>query len=216
VLLPNPEQRGGLLGQGSLLTVTSYPNRTSPVLRGKFLLENILGAPTPPPPPDVPSLPERGEGGKPASVRDRLELHRKNPACSVCHSQMDPLGFALENFDAIGTWRTIGEGRSPIDASASLPSGTTFMGLNGLRTVLLSRRDQFVRTVTEKLLMYALGRPIKYYDLPVTRKVVRDAAASDYRWSAIVEGIVTSAPFQLRESDPGESSPAAATVAFAR
>jgi hypothetical protein len=215
-MLPNPEQRGGLLGHGSLLTVTSYPNRTSPVLRGKFLLENILGAPTPPPPPDVPSLPERGEGGKAASVRDRLERHRENPACAVCHSQMDPLGFALENFDAIGTWRTIGEGRSPIDASAALPSGTKFTGLNGLRTVLLSRRDQFVRTVTEKLLMYALGRPIEYYDVPVTRQVVRDAAPSDYRWSAIVEGIVTSAPFQLRESDPGDSQSGAATAAPAR
>jgi mono/diheme cytochrome c family protein len=216
VTLPSPEQRGGLLGHGSLLTVTSYPNRTSPVLRGKFLLENILGAPTPPPPPDVPSLPERGEGGKAASVRDRLEMHRKNPVCSVCHSQMDPLGFALENFDAIGSWRTIGEGSSPIDASASLPSGTKFSGLEGLRSVLLSRRDQFVRTVTEKLLMYALGRPVEYYDLPVTRKVVRDAAPNDYRWSAIVEGVVTSAPFQLRISDPGESQPPAATVASTR
>jgi hypothetical protein len=213
VSLPQSEQRGGLLAHGSLLTVTSYPNRTSPVLRGKFLLENILGAPPPPPPPDVPSLPERGEGGKPASVRDRLEAHRKNAVCAVCHSQMDPLGFALENFDAIGTWRTIGEDRSPIDASAAMPSGTKFSGLEGLRTVLLSRKDQFVRTVTEKLLMYALGRPIEYYDLPVTRQIVRSAAPNDYRWSSIVEGIVSSAPFQMRKADPGDSNPSATTVA---
>jgi hypothetical protein len=216
VALPNAEQRGGLLGHGSLLTVTSYPNRTSPVLRGKFLLENILGAPPPPPPPDVPSLPERGEGGKLASVRDRLEAHRKNPTCAVCHSQMDPLGFALENFDAIGTWRTVSEDRSPIDASAGMPNGTRFTGLEGLRTELLNRKEQFVRTVTEKLLMYALGRPVEYYDLPVTRRIVRSAAPTDYRWSAIVEGVVTSAPFQMRKSDPGEPDPSATTVASAR
>jgi hypothetical protein len=161
-------------------------------------------------------LPERGEGGKLASVRDRLEAHRKNPTCAVCHSQMDPLGFALENFDAIGTWRTVSEDRSPIDASAGMPNGTRFTGLEGLRTELLNRKEQFVRTVTEKLLMYALGRPVEYYDLPVTRRIVRSAAPTDYRWSAIVEGVVTSAPFQMRKSDPGEPDPSATTVASAR
>jgi len=216
VTLQQPEQRGGLLGQGSLLTVTSYPNRTSPVLRGKWLLENILGAPTPPPPPDVPSLPERGEGNKPASVRERLELHRRNPTCAVCHSQMDPLGFALENFDAIGGWRTIGEGRRPIDASGALPSGTKFAGLSGLRSVLLDRREQFVKTVSEKLLMYALGRGVEYYDLPAARKIVRDAASTDYRWSSVIVGIVSSAPFQMRRSLSGDSVPGSTAVASSR
>jgi mono/diheme cytochrome c family protein len=198
VTLDDP-RRGGLLGHGSLLTVTSYPNRTSPVLRGKWLLENILGNPPPPPPPDVPALPERGEGGKLASVRERLEHHRKNPACAVCHAPMDPLGFALENFDAIGGWRSTDAGAA-IDASGALPGGKHFEGPAGLRQVLLGQREQFVRTVTEKLLMYALGRGVDYYDLPVIRKITRDAASNDYRWSSIILGIVKSTPFQMRRS----------------
>src|SRR5262249_37087907 len=129
------EQRRGLMGQGSILAVTSYPTRTSPVLRGKWLLENILGTPPPPPPPNVPGLPDKGEGGKAVSVRERLERHRKNPVCASCHAQMDPLGFALEHFDAIGTWRNTAEGNSSIDASGTLSDGTTFAGLPGLRTV---------------------------------------------------------------------------------
>ncbi len=194
------DERGGLLGHGSLLTVTSYPNRTSPVLRGKWLLENILGTPPPPPPPDVPALPDRGEGGKLASVRERLEQHRRNPACAVCHAPMDPLGFALENFDAIGGWRASEAGAS-IDASGALPNGNHFEGLAGLRSVLLSQREQFVRTVTEKLLTYALGRGVEYYDLPEVRTITREATASDYRWSSIILGIVKSTPFQMRRSE---------------
>jgi hypothetical protein len=193
-------RRGGLLGQGSLLTVTSYPNRTSPVLRGKWLLETILGTPPPPPPPDVPALQERGEGGKLASVRERLETHRNNPACSGCHSVMDPLGFALENFDPIGRWRTEDAG-TPVDASGALPSGAAFQGMPGLRTLLLQQRDQFVTNVTEKLLAYALGRGIEYYDLPSVRRIARGAAPQDYRWSSIILGIVNSGSFQMRRSE---------------
>jgi mono/diheme cytochrome c family protein len=193
-------QRGGLLGQGSILTVTSYPNRTSPVLRGKWLLENILGTPPPPPPPDVPALKDKGEDGSLQSVRQRLESHRKNPACASCHAQMDPLGFALENFDAVGTWRTHESGK-PLDASGVLQGGTEFQGMAGLRTLLGARRQQFVGTVTEKLLSYALGRGVEYYDLPAIRKITRDAASADYRWSSIIVGIVKSTPFQMRRSE---------------
>ena len=147
--------RGGLLGQASIMTVTSYPNRTSPV-RGQWLLENMLGSPPPPPPPDVPAL-KNAEDNLPHSVRERMEAHRSNPGCAVCHVRMDPLGFSLENFDALGKWRTVSDGAS-IDASASLPDGTRFEGIAGLRTLLLSHREDFVRTFTEKLLAYALGR----------------------------------------------------------
>ena len=194
------ERRGGLLGHGSILTVTSYPNRTSPVLRGKWLLENIFGTPPPPPPPDVPALPDRGEGGQHASVRERLEAHRKNPACAACHAAIDPLGFTLEMFDATGAWRTVDEGTA-IDASGALPDGTKVEGLSGLRTLLLRRRERFVYTVTEKLLTYALGRGIEYYDLPVIRGIVREAAGNDYRWSAIILGVAKSTPFQMRRAE---------------
>ena len=156
--------------------MTSYPNRTSPVLRGKWLLENILGTPPPPPPPNVPG-PEGQRARRPARVGARaLEQHRKNPACASCHVRMDPLGFALENFDAIGRWRTSSDG-APIDASGTLPDGTQFEGPAGLRTLLSAHRDEFVVTVTRKLLTYALGRGVEYYDLPAVRQIVRDAAA---------------------------------------
>ncbi len=191
------ENRGGLLGQGSILTVTSYATRTSPVVRGKWLLENILGAPPPAPPPNVPNLPDSGAEGKLASMRERMEQHRKNPACASCHAQMDPLGFALENFDAIGKWRTTSEAHTPIDASASLADGTTFDGPSELRKLLLARRDNFVLTVTEKLLTYALGRGAEYYDRPAIRKIVREAASHDDRWSSLVLGITKSVPFQM-------------------
>jgi hypothetical protein len=197
VTLTDP-RRFGLLGQGSVLTVTSYPTRTSPVLRGKWLLENILGTPPPPPPPNVPALSDTGAGGKPTSVRERMEQHRKNPVCASCHSRMDPLGFALENFDAIGRWRATDDGNTAVDPSGALPDGTRFQGPEGLRRVLLSRREQFVETVTEKLMIYALGRGLEPYDLPVVRQVSREAAADNLRWSAIVTGIVTSIPFQMR------------------
>ena len=198
VTFSGPE-RGGLLGQGSLLTVTSYPNRTSPVLRGKWVLDTLLGAPPPPPPPDVPSLPDRGVGGRPLSGRERLEQHRENPVCATCHSQMDPLGFALENFDAIGAWRD-SDGGVPIDASGAMPDGASFRGVAGLRTTLLGHREQFVDTVIARLLSYALGRPVEYRDLPAIREVRRDAAPSRYRWSSIVLGIVQSTPFRMRQS----------------
>jgi cytochrome c5 len=189
-------RRGGLLGQGSILTLTSYGNRTSPVLRGKWLLEMILGTPPPPPPPDVPPLKEKNEIAHPLSVRERLEQHRQNPACASCHVKMDPLGFALENFDAIGKWRNAEDG-APIDASAALPDGTKFEGVAGLRKLLLSRSGQFAGTFTEKLLTYALGRELESYDLPSVRKITREAAAGDYRWSAIILGVVKSVPFQM-------------------
>ena len=204
VTLDPDHPRGGLLGHGGLLTVTSYPNRTSPVVRGKWLLETILGAPPPEPPPNVPGLPDRGEGGEPASVRERLERHRANPACAGCHAPMDPLGFALENFDAIGTWRATSEAGQPIDASATMPSGAAFEGPAGLRRVLLSRGEDFAATVTEKLLAYALGRGLEYTDRPAVRRIMHDAADDDYRWSSIVLGIVKSTPFQWRRSRADE------------
>ena len=193
--------RGGLLGQGSILTVTSYPTRTSPVLRGHWLLEHLLGAPPPPPPPDVPDLPDRGEGGRPASVRERLEQHRENPVCAACHAPMDPLGFALEHFDAIGKWRATGEGGDPIDASGVFPDGTEFEGLAGLKAMLLDRDEQFVQTVLEKLATYALGRGIEHYDMPAVRRILREAAPGGFRWSDLVLGIVESTPFQMRRSE---------------
>jgi hypothetical protein len=199
VALPNDPHRAGFLSQGSLLTVTSYPNRTSPVLRGKWVLNNLLGAPPPPPPPDVPGLPDRGEGGKAASVRERLEQHRRNPLCATCHSQMDPLGFALENFDAIGRWR-VSDAGSPIDSAGSMPGSARFEGPTGLRDLLLDHREQFLGTVTEKMLAYALGRGLHHYDRPVVRSVVRGAAAQDYRWSSLILGVVQSAPFQMRRT----------------
>ena len=191
------DARGGLLGHGSVLTVTSYANRTSPVIRGKWMLENLLGAPPPAPPPDVPDLKENGENGQPLSVRERLQEHRKNPTCASCHAQMDPLGFALENFDGIGRWRTT-DARTPVDASGVLADGTTFNGPREFRELLRSRRDEFITTVIERLLTYALGRGAEYYDRPAIRTILRDTASDDH-WSAIVLGVVKSAPFQMRK-----------------
>jgi hypothetical protein len=192
----NDGERGGLLTQGSILTVTSYANRTSPVLRGRWLLDNIVGSPPAPPPPNVPGLKDSGANGKPTSVRERMEEHRKNPACAVCHVRMDPLGFAMENYDAIGRWRTTSDG-VPIDAAASLPDGSRFQGVAGLRDLLVSHREEFVGTFTEKLLTYALGREADYFDMAAVRKITSDARAQDYRWSAIIRGIVGSVPFQM-------------------
>jgi hypothetical protein len=196
------ENRRGLLGQGSILTVTAIANRTSPVVRGKWVLENLLGAPPPPPPPVVPSLMERSDSGKQLSMRQQMEIHRSNPACASCHAQMDPIGFALENFDGIGKWRTIDAG-VPIDASGVLPDGSKFQGPTELRKTFLSRPEQLVNTVTSRLLMYALGRGLESYDAPIVRKILRDAAQGGYRWSSIISGIVKSTPFQMRMS--GES-----------
>ena len=205
VTLTDPN-RFGLLGHGSILTVTSYPNRTSPVVRGNWLLTTLLDSPPPPPPPaDVPPLNEEEQtaSGRALTVRERQEQHRKDPACSVCHTRMDPLGFALENFDAIGRWRARDAG-IVIDPSGVLPDGTKLDGPVGLRQVFLDRREQFATTVTKRLLVYAIGRGVEYYDMPTIRKTVRESASTDYRWSSIIVGIVSSDPFQMRtrESQP--------------
>ena len=200
VTLPEGGPRGGLLGQGSVLTLTSYATRTSPVVRGKWILENIMGAPPPPPPPNVPALKDQNGQGKVLSMRDRMVQHRANPVCASCHARMDPLGFALENFDAVGRWRTHESG-TPIDASGSLPDGTSFQGLAGLRQILMRQPERFVVTLTEKLLAYAAGRDVSYLDAPAVRAIVRDASAHDYRFAAIVAGLVKSVPFQMRRSE---------------
>ena len=194
------DQRGGLLGQGSLMMVTSYPNRTSPVLRGKFVLENLLGGAPPEPPPNVPALAEKSADGRVLSMREAMVMHRENPACRVCHAAMDPIGFSLENYDAVGKWRREFAGQ-PIDASGLLPDGISFDGPAGLRELLLSRPDDFVGTVTEKLLAFALGRGLEYYDMPSVRAIVRATAADDYRWSSVVLGVIESAPFQMRRTE---------------
>jgi hypothetical protein len=200
VAVPNTARRG-LLGQGSILTVTSPPNRTSPVTRGAWILENLLGSPPPQPPPNVPPLPENTTGQgvtvAAASVRDRMIQHRENPACKGCHQLMDPIGLALENFDGVGRWRALDSGFK-IDASGQLVDGTKIDGVESLRTALLSYPDAFIQTMTEKLLMYAMGRAAHHYDMPVVRSITRDAARNDYRFSSLVMGIVNSQPFQMR------------------
>ena len=195
------ENRWGLLGKASVLAVTSYPTRTSPTIRGKWLLDNILAAPVPPPPPDVNTTLEEGKAGKPESVREMLERHRTNPTCASCHARMDPLGFSLENFDAIGQWRTL-DGEAAINATGVLLDGTTVDGPAALRRALVAQKEQFVRTVTAKLLTYALGREMEYFDAPAIRGIVRAAATDDYRWSSAILAIVKSAPFQMRRSKP--------------
>ncbi len=193
------DARRGLLGQGSILTVTSYPNRTSPVLRGKWVLENILGTPPPAPPQDVPDIEENHPGAEARSLRARLEAHRRNPTCASCHRVMDPLGFALENFDGLGQWREKEPGGA-IDPTGQLANGTKIDGPVALRKAVLERPEMFVRALTEKLMTYGLGRGVELSDRPLVRKVAQDAAARDYRWSSIVLGIVRSAPFQVKKS----------------
>jgi len=192
-------QRGGLLGHGGLMMVTSYPNRTSPVLRGKFVLENLLGGPPPEPPPNVPAL-ETSSDGKILTMREAMVMHRENPACRVCHAAMDPIGFSLENYDVVGKWRREFAGQ-PIDASGLLPDGKTFDGPDGLQALLLERPDDLVGTITEKLMRFALGRSLEYYDMPEVRAVVRAASVENYRWSSIILGVVESTPFQMRRTE---------------
>ena len=193
--------RGGLLGHGSILTVTSQPDRTSPVVRGKWILENFLGTSPPPPPPNVPDLKPSIEPGTVLTMRERMVAHRANPSCAGCHAMMDPIGLSLENFDAVGRFRTIGESGGPIDASGGFPDGTRFTGAAGLREALVARREQLATTITEKLLTYALGRGVEYYDQPAVRAIVRDAARRDYRFaSSLVAGVVRSTPFQMRRT----------------
>jgi hypothetical protein len=198
VTLP-PGSRRGLLGQGSILTVTSYPDRTSPVVRGKWILENLLGTPPPSPPPGVPPLKPPSFATKVLSVRERMIDHRRNPPCASCHAMMDPLGLALENFDAVGKWRALDESGGPIDASGAMPDGTKFDGPDGLRHALLGS-DRFVMTLTEKLMTYGLGRGVEYYDEPAVRSIVRTASRDDFRFVSLIRGVVQSVPFQMRRA----------------
>ena len=193
------DNRGGLLSQGSILTVTSYATRTSPVIRGKWILTNILGTPPPPPPPNVPPLKEAAEAGTVLTMRERMAQHRANPACAGCHKLMDPIGFSLENYDAVGHWRTTENG-APVDVAGGLPDGSTFDGLDGLKQALLKRPELFVSTTTEKMLTYALGRGIEEYDEPAVRAIVQGARNHDYSFSSLVLGVVNSVPFQMRRS----------------
>ena len=198
--LPAGSPRRGILGHGSVLTLTSHAIRTSPVLRGKWILDNLLGTPPPDPPPNIPALNDRKTQAKRPTVRARMEAHRNNPACSACHAMIDPTGFALENFDAIGRWRVVDESFNPIDPSGVLPDGRAFDGVSEMRDALARDPRQFVTTVTEKLMTYALGRGLDHRDMPTLRRIVREAAADDYRFQTILLGIVTSDPFLMRRS----------------
>ena len=198
VQLDAASKRGGLLRQASILTVTSYATRTSPVIRGQWVLKNIVGMPPPPPPPNVPALKENVISAS-LTMRERLKQHRADDACASCHERMDPIGFALENFDAVGRWRER-EGETLIDAAGSLPDGSEFEGVEGLEQALLDRPELFVRTITEKLLVFALGRGIEFYDAPAIRKIVRDVRDDDYRFSRLIVGIVQSPAFQMRRA----------------
>jgi hypothetical protein len=198
ITLAPDSPRRGLLGQGSFLTVTSIATRTSPVMRGKWVLQNLLGAPPPEPPPNVEvNLEADPKATKPNSLRERLELHRTQPVCASCHKLMDPIGFSLENFDMIGKWRDM-DGGVKIDSSGTLVDGTPVSSVGDLRKAVLGRSDTFVTTTMERLMTYALGRPVEYYDMPAVRVIVRDAAKNDYRFSSLVVGVVKSTPFQMK------------------
>jgi len=198
VTLPQDSQRRGLLGQGSILTVTSHSTRTSPVRRGKWILENILGAPPPPPPANVPPLKEKAATGRPQTMRELMAEHRSNAVCATCHRSIDPMGLALENFDAVGRWRTRADDGAALDVSGTMPGGQVFDGVAGLRQALLARPDIFAGTLTEKLMTYALGRGVGGADAPAVRTIIRDAARDNYRFSAVIGAIVRSTPFQMR------------------
>jgi hypothetical protein len=226
VTLPADNPRGGLLGQGSILTLTSYPTRTSPVLRGKYVLDNLLASPPAPPPPDVPSLDAEPPGEvATTTLRESMAAHRANPECASCHARMDPIGFAFEHFDAVGRWREA-EGGLPIEDASLLPDGTQVDGIEGVKALLLADPERLVGAVTEKLLMYAVGRNVQYYDKPTVRQIVRAAAADDYTFAALVRGIVRSVPFRMRQAPaasaelpPSEAAPvegASASAAGAR
>jgi hypothetical protein len=203
VQLAENDPRRGLLGQGSILTITSYANRNSPVRRGKWILDNILGTPPPPPPANVPALPDQQQGDQILTVRELMTKHRRNPVCATCHGTIDPLGFALDNFDPIGRFRSVDtDTYTPLDTSGTFPDGTKFATLGEFRNALVNHPDRFMVTLTTKLLTYALGRGVEYYDMPSVRRIVRESAADDYRFSAIVTGIVQSLPFQMRRAVP--------------
>ena len=200
VTFPPGSPRGGLLGQGSLLTITSYANRTSPVNRGKWVLENLLSAAPPPPPPNVPALKtEAKETGKTLPMRQAMIQHRADPVCASCHSRMDPIGFAMENFDAVGRWRDR-DADNPIDASGQFPDGVKFDGMAGLKAALLSHPEEFVSTLAGKLLMFGIGRNVQYFDQPAVRAIVKESARNNYTFASLVQGVVKSAPFQMREA----------------
>jgi hypothetical protein len=195
---PDGNPRGGLLGQGSILTLTSYSTRTSPVVRGKWVLENLLNAAPPPPPPNIPALKTEGkQAGETLSMREAMTQHRANPSCSSCHARMDPIGFAMENFDAVGRWRNNDNGNA-IDTSGVFVDGSKFDGIAGLKKALLAHPEQFVHTVAGKLMMYGVGRNLQYFDEPAIRTVVRDAAKDNYTFASLILGIVKSPPFQMR------------------
>jgi hypothetical protein len=209
VTLPADSPRRGILGQGSVLTVTSHAIRTSPVLRGKWILNNILGTPPPDPPPDIPALPEQRTQAKVQTMRERMSAHRSNPGCATCHNMIDPAGFALENFDAVGRWRTVDESFNPIDASGALPDGTKFNGASELRAALVRRPERFANTLTEKLLTYAIGRGLEYYDMTAVRRIVAESAKDGYRFQSVVAAVAKSAPFVMRRIEaPGPSNTA--------
>jgi hypothetical protein len=193
------ETRRGLLGKGGILLVTSHADRTSPVVRGKWILDNLMGAPPPPPPPDVPPLSDSA-GAKALTMRARMEQHRANPVCAACHKVMDPMGLALENFDAVGAWRTDDNGER-VDASGQLTDGTKIDGVIGLRDALLKRPEVLVTTTTEKLLTYALGRGLEAQDMPAVRAIVRDAKSDGYRFASLIEGVARSTPFRMRKAE---------------
>jgi len=197
--LDESTHRGGLLGQGSILTVTSYANRTSPVIRGKWILANLLGVAPPPPPGTIPKLKENAGVEKVVSMSERMAQHRADPACAGCHALMDPIGFSMENYDAIGRWRTHESG-TPIDATGGLPDGSKFDGVAGLQKALLSRPEVFVGTMTEKLMTYSIGRGVEFYAEPAIRRIVAESRTQDYRFSSLVLGIVSSTPFQMRRA----------------
>jgi hypothetical protein len=202
VTFPKDSPRGGLLGQGSILTLTSYSTRTSPVLRGKYVLENLLASPPPPPPANVPSLKtEADKTGEPLSLRDAMVKHRADPACANCHARMDPIGFAMENFDAIGQWRDQDAGK-PVEVTSTLADGTVIDGVAGVKKFLLKDPERFVGAITQKLLMYGIGRNVQYFDAPAVRKIVHDAAPGNYNFAALVLGVVESDPFQMRSAKP--------------
>ncbi len=198
------EERSGILTQASVLTVSSYPNRTSPVIRGKWVLDNLLNAPPPPPPPNVPSLDESGIGVN-ATVRQQFEAHRADPVCASCHLRMDPIGFGLDNYDAIGRWRTH-EGKFPVDAGGTMPGGKSFTGPAELKAILKSNPASFTRALTEKLLTYALGRGLERYDRPAVDLICRHVVENKYRFSSLIMGIVQSMPFEMRRGEANQQT----------
>jgi hypothetical protein len=204
--VPLPDRnRGGVLGMGAVLTLTSYPQRTSPVLRGKWVLDEILGAPTPPPPANVGLLPPDDRPKDGLTFRQRMEAHRVKPECAMCHKRMDPIGFGLENFDAIGRWRTEIQ-KQKVDASGQLASGEKFNGAIELKKLLMAQKNAFVHNLSEKMLSYALGRGLEFYDIPSVKKIAAALAKGEYRSSILINEVVMSYPFQYRRNTPVEAS----------